>query len=116
MIWMDIAGLVFTCVTANHLGLVKAIEDTFDKELPIVNCVKCSSFWAVLFYMLFVTRSAIPSLAISFMAGYAAIWLELFEGMIDKLYGMLYEKIFTDTDNDTSSPGTRNGDSSGTVS
>ena len=106
MMWVDIASIVFVCVTANHLGLVKAIEDTFDRELPIVNCVKCFSYWSVLFYTLFVTRNAIASLAISFLAGYAAIWLELFEGMIDKLYSMLYEKIFTDPDNDTSSSST----------
>ena len=98
MDWSDIACIVFICVTMNHLGLVKAIEDTFEKELPIVNCVKCSSFWVVLFYTLFTTRSAIPSLAVSFLSGYAAIWLELVEGMIDKLYGKIYDKVFTTED------------------
>lgn len=95
---LDIAGIVFACVTANHLGLVKAIEETFDRELPIVNCVKCSSFWVVLFYTIFATWNVITSLAISFLAGYVAIWLELFEGFIDSIYLRLYEKIYT-TDN-----------------
>ena len=59
MEWGDIAGIVFACVTANHLGLVKAIEDTFEKELPIINCVKCFSFWSVLVYMAFATHEVI---------------------------------------------------------
>ena len=116
MIWMDVASIVFACVTANHLGLVKAIEETFDRELPIVNCVKCFSYWSVLFYTLFVTRNAITSLAISFLAGYAAIWLELFEGMIDKLYNMLYEKIYSTSDDNADSSDTKYGDPTGTVS
>lgn len=113
--WIDIAGIVFICVTMNHLGLVKAIEETFDKELPIVNCPKCSTFWVALFYTLFVTRDVIASLAISFLAGYSAIWLELAEGYIDTLYVKLYGKIYKGSDNtDSASPD--NGNSSGSVS
>ena len=110
--WIDIASLVFICVTANHLGLVKAIEDTFDRELPIVNCVKCSTFWFVLFYTMFATRDAIASLAISFLAGYSAIWLELFEGFIDTLFLKLYEKIGDNAD----TAGAYDGSQEGTLS
>ena len=113
--WIDIASLVFICVTANHLGLVRAIEETFDRELPIVNCIKCFSYWTVLFYTLFVTRNAIASLAISFLAGYSAIWLELIEGYIDTLYVKLYGKIYkTSDDKDSASPD--NGNSFGSLS
>lgn len=114
--WIDIASLVFICVTANHLGLVRAIEETFDRELPIVNCIKCFSYWTVLFYTLFVTRNAIASLAISFLAGYSAIWLELAEGYIDTLYMKLYEKITTTNRDDTASSDADNGNSAGSVS
>jgi hypothetical protein len=113
--WIDIAGIVFICVTMNHLGLVKAIEETFDKELPIVNCVRCSTFWVVLFYTLFVTRDVIASLAISFLSGYSAIWLELAEGYIDTLYVKLYGKIYKGSYN-TDSASTDNGNSAGSVS
>ena len=110
--WIDIACIVFVCVTANHLGLVKAIEDITQKEMPIVNCVKCSAFWCTLAYSLwFVGFSDIPLvLAISFLASYSALWLELLEAYIDTLYMMAYEKITkfttdnkttTDTDNDS---------------
>ena len=94
MTWMDIASIVFICVTANHLGLVKAIEDTINKELRIVNCPKCMTFWSALAYSVITSRNAITSLAISFFAGYLAIWMELLEGLIDRLYDKIYDKIY----------------------
>lgn len=46
-------------------------------------------------------------LAISSLASYAAIWLELFEGYIDTLYKKLYDKIYSTTDTtDTDTLGT----------
>ena len=39
-------------------------------------------------------------LAVSFLASYSALWLELLEGYVDTLYMKLYGKITpTDTDN-----------------
>ena len=99
--WMGIVSVVFVCVTANHLGLVKAIEETIHKELRIVNCPKCFTFWSALAYSIITSRDAISSLAISFIASYSAIWLELLEGFIDSIYMKLYEKIYSDTDDDT---------------
>ena len=95
MNWIDIAGIVFVCVTANHLGLVKAIEDTIHRELMIINCPKCLSYWGVLAYTIITSCELIPSLAISFLASYIAIWIELFEGFIDTLYNKLYDKIYS---------------------
>lgn len=115
MNWNDIAGIVFVCVTANHLGLVKAIEETFEKELPIVNCVKCFSFWSALIYLAFTTRDVITSLAVSFLTSYAAIWLELLEGYIDTLYMKLYGKIITTDSDDTDSTDSDRGYSAGKV-
>lgn len=98
MPWSDIACIVFVCVTANHLGLVKAIEDTYDRELPIINCVKCFTFWSVLIYTVLVSRNVVTSLAVSFLAGYSAIWLELAEAIIDQLYNRIYDKIYPTAD------------------
>ena len=103
MMWVDIASIIFACVTMNHLGLVKAIEERLGKELPIINCVKCATFYPTLLYSLFVLRNPFTSLAISFLASYMALWLELFEGFIDSLYMKLYEKIYSDTSDDTPS-------------
>ena len=96
--WIDIASIVFICVTANHLGLIHAIEDELERELPILNCCKCFTFWVVLPYTLIVTRSPYTSLAISFLCSYLAIWLELLEGYIDTFYNKLYGKIYPTDD------------------
>ena len=98
--WIDIAGIVFACVTANHLGLVRAIEEAAHRELRIVNCLKCFSFWSVLAYTAITSRNAITSLAISFLASYTALWLELLEGFIDFLYLRIYEKIYQSATDD----------------
>lgn len=116
MNWIDIASIVFVCVTMNHLGLVKAIECVLAKELPILNCVKCSTMWCVLFYSVLTTRRILEPIAISFLCSYFAIWLELFEGYIDTLYMKLYEKIYPNTDNDTLTSADFDGDSAGSVS
>ena len=96
--WIDIAAIVFISVTMNHLGLVKAIEETLHRELKIINCPKCLTWWSSLVYSMITSCEPIPSLAISFLASYSAIWLELFEGMIDKLYDKIYDKIFSAED------------------
>jgi hypothetical protein len=86
----------------NHLGLIKAIEEATERELPVINCPKCSSFWFTLIYALLGIKGffrEIPFvLAISFLASYMAIWLELLEGYIDTLYNKLYDKIYPTAD------------------
>lgn len=114
MNWIDIASIVFVCVTANHLGLVKAMEEVVEQELPIINCPKCSSFWWSLVYTLYLTHDIITSLAISFLASYIALWLELLEGYIDTLYLKLYGKIYTNSD-DTVTADSDDGNSASTV-
>jgi hypothetical protein len=99
MMWIDIASIVFACVTMNHLGLISAIEDVTHRKLWIVNCPKCSTFWSALVYTTISTHDVITSLAISFLASYIALWLELLEGFVDTLYLKLYGKI-TSADND----------------
>ena len=58
--------------------------------------MKCLTFWAVLVYELWrVGFSDIPTvLAISFLSAWSAIWLDLFMGIIDKLYLKIYGKIY----------------------
>lgn len=116
MNWIDIASIVIVCVTANHLGLVKAIEDTMHRDLKIINCPKCFSFWSVLAYSVITSCETIPSLAISFICSYLAIWLELFEGFIDTLYNKVYEKIYTNASDDEATADTDDGDTTSTVS
>ena len=121
MNWIDIACIVFVCVTANHLGLIGTIEGEMGFRIPILNCPKCSSCWlTAVWCMGKMGFSAIPQipmiLAVSFLASYLAIWLELFEGYIDTLYDRFYEKIYPDDEADTTASDSDNGYSDGSVS
>ena len=99
----DVAMLMFACVSANHLGLVGAVEDVLGVKLPIINCPKCSTFWTTLLYMVFSTHDVILSVATSFLVSYLALWLELGMGMTDILYNRLYDTIYT-TEDEQASP------------
>ena len=104
MDWIDIAGIVFVCVTMNHLGFISAVEGIVGFRIHILNCPKCASFWFTIVYavgqMGFSIIPQIPIvLAVSFLASYIALWLELLEGCVDTLYLKLYGKI-TSRDND----------------
>lgn len=117
MNWIDVASIVFVCVTANHLGLIGKLEEIMG-ELPIIDCPKCFSFWAVLAYSFWsVGFSDIPIiLATSFLASYIAIWLELLEAYIDTVYMRIYETITTKHPSDEASADTADGDTNGTLS
>lgn len=118
MNWIDVVGIVFICVTMNHLGLIGKLEEIMG-ELPILNCPKCASFWATLVVGLWGIKSfygVISVLATSFLASYLAIWLELLEGFIDSLYIKCYEKIYANPADDEVAADTDEGHSAGTMS
>ena len=116
MEWSDVASIVFVCVTANHLGLIEGFENVIGRSIPIANCSKCLTWWATAFYMIVVTHDMLFSLATSFAASYAAIWLELIEGFVDTFYVKLYGKIITTNSHDTSASDTECGNSESIVS
>jgi hypothetical protein len=119
MDWIDIASIIFVCVTMNHLGLISKIEEITGKVLPIINCPKCGSFWLSLIFLLGKSEEIMGKfpmiLAISFLASYSALWLELLEGFIDTLYMKLYDKIY-ETSDDTPAADPDGGHSAGSVS
>ena len=99
--WIDIAGIVFACTAANHIGPIPDIEAFLRRKLPVVGCIKCLTFWSVLVYGLVccgtvsaAIEAAPRQLAISFLSAWSAIWLDLFMGIIDKLYLKIYGKIY----------------------
>ena len=99
---LDIASIVFISVTMNHLGLIREIEHIYGYRLKVINCPKCLAFWLTTIYGLWGIHSFYGEfarlLAVSFLASYSAIWLELFEGFIDTLYQKLYDKIYPTED------------------
>lgn len=99
---LDVLMLTFSAVAANHLGLVVAIERTVKHRLPIFDCPKCLTFWAVIGYGALSgpehPGDIIGVCAVALLAAWAAIWLELFMGFIDRLYIKAYEQIYTAAD------------------
>jgi hypothetical protein len=95
MVWSDVAMILFSCVAANHLGLIQAVEKVLDRELPIMNCSRCFSFWCVLSYMAVATNEIIVPVATSFLCAALAPWLELLMGLTDKFFNYAYDKIYT---------------------
>ena len=115
MIVLNALMITFSATAINHLGLVAAVEEVFDRHLPIVNCPKCLSFWATLTYgcsvccdSIAALPSALPHLfAISLLCAWLAIWLDLAMGIIDHLYIKVYDTFYpttTPTDPDAPSP------------
>ncbi len=86
--------ILFVAVSVNHLGLIKAIEDILHINLPVINCCKCLSFWSCLFYL---EIPLLQRLAMSLLAAYLAVWVELGMGFIDSLYNRIYDKIYAST-------------------
>ena len=100
--WMDVAFLMIAAVLVNHLGLIEAIEKVARRELPVINCSRCLSFWSVLIWLCCTTVAAhrhLPViLATSTIAAFLAPWLELLFGLIGKLYEKIYKKTFPKAD------------------
>ena len=124
MAWSDIAWIVVACTSANHLGLIAAVESLLHRRLPVVNCPKCFTFWSTLAYLLAcflvggdallgcsgpVTAilSAAPRMfAVSFLAAYSALWLELIMYFIDTIYNSIYDNIDKNNRKETDGEGT----------
>lgn len=124
MAWSDIAWIVVACTSANHLGLIAAVERVLHRRLPVVNCPKCFTFWSTLAYLLAcflvgddaplrgsglitVLLSVVPRmLAVSFLAAYSALWLELIMYFIDTIYNSIYDQINKDNREETDGEGT----------
>lgn len=94
----EILLLILSCVLINHMDMVSAIEKILKHRLPILNCVKCLTFWTVLIYLLVNGHSIIVSPAVSFLSSYIAIWLELLFGLIDKCYEKIFKTLYKETD------------------
>ena len=95
---IDALLIVFSCVAANHLGLVKAIETVTNCHLLIVNCPRCLSFWCLLVSGMIEGGSATDIIAIAFVGAWLAPWMELAMGYTDTLFDACYDKIYDNKD------------------
>lgn len=108
--------LTFCCTAINHLGLVGAVETALSRwtrrsvALPIVNCPKCFTFWAVLTAGILSSAEPVSTLAIALLMSWTAIWLNLIMGAIDILYAKIYETLYSAGGVDDSLPAGRQED------
>ena len=96
MAWIEVVAITFSCVMFIHLGLVDAILGVYgveEKNVPIITCPKCLTFWSVLAYLFLTKHNIIQSVATSFLASYITIWFDLLLGIMDMWYEELYRKI-----------------------
>ena len=108
MIVMDIAAVTLAAVLVNHMGLIEAVEGVIKHKLPIINCSRCLTFWSVLCLLCCnnVSAKMTTIVATSFLAAYAATWLELLFGIIDKQYERIYKKTYPEAAKETTEAGT----------
>ena len=88
--------IMFSCVMAIHMGLVDAVLEVLrlqNRHIPVIQCPKCLTFHAVLWFLVFTGHNIIVSLATAFLAAYIAIWLDLFLGLMDFCYEHIYKRI-----------------------
>lgn len=104
------------CTLANHMGLVKAIEERVGFQILVLDCVKCSVFWTTLAVGVFTEHSVLMPTVMAFIYSYLAIWLELLLCLVDSLYLKCYEKIVSDSGTDTSAADTPGGPAADSVS
>lgn len=108
MIVLDVAAVTLAAVLANHMGLIEAIEGVIKHKLPIINCSRCLTFWSVLICLVCCRTTAKHwpvIVATSFLAAYAATWLELLFGIIDKRYERIYKKTYPEAAKETAEVG-----------
>ena len=108
MIVLDVAAVTLAAVLANHMGLIEAIEGVIKHKLPIINCSRCLTFWSVLICLVCCRTTATHwtiIVATSFLAAYAAMWLELLFGIIDKQYERIYKKTYPEAAKETAEAG-----------
>lgn len=113
---MDVVAIVFICTAMNHMGLIGAIEREIGCILPVISCVKCSTFWATFVYLFFSKRAIILPMAAAFILSYLSLWLELLMGYIDSIYVKFYEKITINCRDEETSADAGQSDTSDTLS
>ena len=104
--WISAIMIMVSCVMANHLGLVSAIERIISHNIPIVNCSRCFTFWSTLLYCIFACHNIIDSVFVAFCMALLSLWFDVFLGLLDNLYYTAYEYIYKDTEADEHKDGT----------
>lgn len=91
----EVAMIMFSCVMAIHMGLVDAVLEVLrlqNRHIPVIQCPKCLTFHAVLWFLILTGENVILSLATAFLTSYLAIWFDLLLGIMDYYYERIYKR------------------------
>lgn len=97
----EVALIAVSCVLFVQMGLSEAVQEFLHIKVRIVSCPRCLCFWVCLIYGFAHDYGIVQSVATSFIASYAAMWLALLYDSLAILYNYIYEQI-TNTTQDTS--------------
>ena len=87
--------IMFSCVMAIHMGLVDAVLEVLrlqNRNIPVIQCPKCLTFHAVLWFLVLTGENVILSIATAFLTSYLAIWFDLLLGIMDYYYERIYKR------------------------
>ncbi len=105
---MESVGCVLLCcVLFVHLGLGDAVSRIMKRCVSLFRCVKCTTFWTILAYTLFLTEfEPVECVAIAFGCAYIALWVDLLFTKISMWYEKIYESLVTE-EHDSDSNGNK---------
>jgi len=89
----DVILIMVSCVLFIQMGLADAIQSLLKVKFRILSCVKCSTFWFSLIYLLVNKTSLLLSVSTSFIASYVALWAALIYDTLARKYNNIYEQI-----------------------
>lgn len=110
--WKEAAMVMVSCVLFVGMGLSDEIQRRLRFRSKILSCPKCLTMWPCLGLLLLRGYAPVPSVFVSFLFSYAALWLTLILDALTLLYNKVYE-IITETDGASEDAATDNGETGG---
>lgn len=82
--------VMIAATLAQHLGLLDAIAMIVKK---VCSCGMCSTFWACMIVLLFVSKNIVVSASISIVAAYLSNWFQLLLMWMQDKYNDIWLKL-----------------------
>lgn len=93
----SVGCVLLCCVLFVHMGLGDAVSGVIKRNATLFQCVKCTTFWAILAYTLFLTEyEPVECAAIAFGCAYIALWVDLLFAKISVWYEKFYKSMVTE--------------------
>lgn len=90
----SVGCVLLCCVLFVHMGLGDAVSGIIKRNATLFRCVKCTTFWVILAYTLFLTEyKPVECITIAFACAYIALWVDLMFAKISMWYEKLYKGV-----------------------